>query len=542
MADIATCPKCAKQLGLPATIAATDRAECPECRAIFSLSETVQIKLPVARVLDSTEQLSAVTGEPEFVLNAEESLSDSPASSLTALTSWEERLKKALGNEGLGNAPESDNSEDENGEDGASQSTEAVTSSPPSFEIELDLDAPKSIESTHGPLDLELPDSFPHAAPITLPENVIEQTNTSPKTLADFAATADRSALDLNQPQTAALDVEVANDESSYEPDDKPYEAEEADESAEVLVQELPHRGNARRGYSKLAAFAIGPIVGSFLGLYGLLWLQGAKADYVGLSRILPKTMLPAGFNAVEGESSIAESNSLEDVLGQEASTSLSAANELLSNSSKLPNPMKRDESVTPASSDRKMPPMETVDQGRIDEFNALVEAATAALPGFEAGDLSTDAAVKRKGQAYMAFCRLAERFDLANQPGLDPTTLAKARQAAQLYQRVTSQPNLRQELAHIAGRWWEFAKRPNSGIVLAGQVQETRSTADGTICWVKLSEQSTVPAIPVRFEHSRFQTGDQIGVVGRVVSSPSELPEGVSAQPVVRAEYGYDL
>ncbi len=38
MAKIATCPKCAKQLGLPASIAATDRAECPECRAVFSLS------------------------------------------------------------------------------------------------------------------------------------------------------------------------------------------------------------------------------------------------------------------------------------------------------------------------------------------------------------------------------------------------------------------------------------------------------------------------------------------------------------------------
>jgi len=141
-----------------------------------------------------------------------------------------------------------------------------------------------------------------------------------------------------------------------------------------------------------------------------------------------------------------------------------------------------------------------------------------------------------------MALCRLAEHFDFANQPGLAPPIQAKAKQAAQLFGQVTYKANVREDLAHIAGRWWEYQQRPSDGIFLAGWVQKTQPAGNRTLCWVKLNEQSTVAAIPVLIDEQRYQTGDPIGVVGSVVSNPSELPPGFSGQQVVGAEYVFGL
>jgi len=525
MANIATCPKCAKQLGLPADVAMTDRAECPECQAVFSLSQTVQISLPVARILDPAESPRTAAEVSQPTLN-----SDTPAalaSNTAPLKSWEERLKNALAKDSSDDAATSDD-----GEAGAVSSIAEDSSPPPSFEFELDLRTPADLEKDHP------------------------QVPAASKTLADFAAAVEIPAVSEKIPRTKLLNESKVADTVNVtsEPTVAEYlpakVEEETTELAELAVRTVPQRQVARRGFPKVAAFAVGPIVGGLLGLYGLLWLQGAKADYLGLARVLPASMLPAGLGGSSGDSPIAEAISPEGRLDDEEDASLLAtglaAPELMAQSREPHAPMKLDASVQPASAAQRLAPAASMVRVSVDEFSALVNAAATALPEFLAADLATPESIRSKGQAYMALCRLAEHFDFAQQLGLAPSVQAKVRQALQLYESATSQAKHRQELSHIASRWWEYEQRPSAGIFLTGQVQKTQPAGTGMLCWVKLSEQSptaeTAEAIPVMFNHQRYQTGDQIGVVGSVISSPSEVFSGLSVRRVVRASYDFQL
>ena len=538
MAKIATCPQCAKQLGLPATIAITDRVECPECGAVFALRETVQIALPVARVLDACEPPLAAASSPMTELLSErplrlaesdsktlDGLPASPESGLPAplksgstapLRSWEERLKKALAKGSSDNLAVS-------GNDSASTLDAHATS----YDM---AERDQNCETVELSATQKGADTFRGISETTVVDELGKKVELSPE-------------------------VDAA-----------------ADERVEVVVPRSPRGRSAGRALPKIAALAVGPVAGSLLGLYGLLWLQGAKADYLGLARVLPASMLPSGLppgqlsemGGASEDSSLAESLLAADRREQEKNSALAADRELTAKSQGSSSPMKRDPSVLPASAAGPLTPMRGIastssaggaiaggliaggSTARVksDQFSALVDEAAAALPEFFVGDLSTPDSVRRKGQAYMAFCRLAEHFDFAQQPGLTPAVEVKARQARQLYRSATGRANYRQELSHIASRWWGYPQRPNSGIFLAGQVEETQPTRTGALCWVKLSDYSVAEAIPVLLKHRGLVIGDQVGVVGSVISSPSELLAGWDAnvKKIVVAQYDYPL
>jgi len=528
MANIATCPQCAKQLGLPASIATTDRVECPECRAIFSLSQTVQISLPVARVLDPTEQPTVAANELKPAL-MEEKVTGALANNVAPLKSWEERLKNALALDGSDDevaldtkAPRttipgsiSGSTTKSTTKKGLPKNLAAIETTPkkasPSFEFELDPTPSVVAEPKQKTLDLDLPKPKPRATSTAPPQPVTKRaTNpTNPinpiKTLADFA--------------TGEL---VSAGSSSTNP---LTELPKPVEKVEVAVQTVSRRRVARSG-PKIAALVAGPVVGSLLGLYGLLWFQGAKADYVGLAHVLPASLLPTNFGEPREADSLAETESPG----------------LMDKLQKRPATIKHDRAVLPASATEPVPPVISAVRINADEFYSLFEAAEAALSEFVAGDLSTPGAIKRKGQAYIALCRLAEHFDFAQQPGLAPAVQAKVEQARQLFRRAAEQANIRQDLAHIAERWWEYDKRPSPGIFLVGVVEETLPTEGGTLCWVKPGGEITAPAIPVWFKQGRYQLGDQIGVVGSVISDSANFPHGFSGSQVVAAKHGFAI
>lgn len=564
MANIATCPKCAKQLGLPLGIALADRVECPECQAVFALIETVQISLPQARLLDATEASPKVadiaTDELPLALESEVAKTE-PTTVATPKRNWEERLKKALAKDCSDEGPASADlaptdlaqTDSEPAEEVAVETTDSTAVEPSAanasplppanFEMELDLKSPVDDKSDPTEFVTNEPVSFLSELSKANPKQPPQQTRAPAKTLADFAAAADIPALDLDPPSNESTESPSAQDaagtaKSAPEMTVEEFFAQDVDEHVdehyvappEVRTFEDPQMIRSR--LPKLAALVGGPVIGSVLGLYGLLWLQGDKADYLGLAQVLPASILPADFGSTAA--------SEEDGPSQERSALL-AARELKNEPPDRSVVAKLDAAVTPASAAEPLPPAPNA-RITIDEYVALVDAAKNAIPDFLAGDLKTSESVRRKGQAYMAFCRLAENFDFAYQPGLAPSVQDKIREARQLFQEVTSQANYRQELSHIASRWWEYAQRPTPGIFLAGQVEKTQPFGEGTLCWVKLSGKSTLEPIPVLFKIVRYQIGDPIGVVGRVTANPSEILAGFSGQQLVLAEFGFRL
>lgn len=528
MANIATCPKCAKQLGMPTEFAVTDRAECPECHETFLLNETVQIPLPVARILEPEEQptvensLAMEVSKFESLAPADEALASIESA---PLPSWEERLKKALALDTSNDEPLAVTE--------ATKEDEPAAAETPSFEFELDSQPVVDDQPAPKPFKLDLPDTFaqpdrktgakptdnPAGEPINESgEMAVEVSYEAPayeppKTLADFAATA-------SAPTASALAATIE------QPVVKDAEPKLPDEPQPPTVKQ---RRIVRQGFPKVAAFAVGPVVGTLLGLYGLLWLQGPAADHLGLAKVLPASMVPA--------CDIAEADGAEKEEGLLASPR---------SERQIPKPLapiKRDIEIQAVSASQ---PLTAASSSRItaSEFIQLVNAAQPELLNFVASDFSSPEMIERKGQAYMAFCRLAERFAFAKQPGLAPAVQVKAKEAARIFGQVTYQASARRDLARVAQRWWEYEQRPSKGIFLAGWVQSTQPVEGGTLCWISLSEQASAGPIPVLLKHERYQTGDQIGVVGSVAvdlsSSFAKLP-GIEGK-MVDALYDYKL
>lgn len=539
MADIATCPKCAKQLGLPDSAGVMDRAECPECGSTFALSETVQISLPVARLLPPEPEVT-----PESIPSAIEPHDDRCADELqsadapksceaTPQQSWEERLKRALAldasEEVETSAASAENCESAD-ESTVGASAEKVNL--PSFDFQLDPPSVGADESVETSLDATLPSSLPHP-PQEIPdtaelasddnesskkESGTKRAGKPVKTLADFAASAVNLATEKVPTSTAAAKENPMLQRST--------DREAAASNDMTIKKQVSGRRLARTGFPKVSAFVVGPIVGTLVGLYGLLWLQGPKGDHLGMSHVLPASMLPAQLGELAEEPAVAESGtSLHKLLSKKKSEHITPE-------------IKRDSAVQLASASRQVKPS-TIEAG---EFVALVDAASAALPDFIGGGLTSQASIKNKGQAYMALCRLSEYFDFSQQPGLSPTIEAKVREAVKLFMDAAGDVRLRNDLAHIAGRWWDYQQRPNAGIFFTGRVREAKRTDQGTLCWVQLGDSASSSTIPVWVKSGRFQVDDQVGVVGRLIASPDGLPQDFTGTQVVKLLHSFAL
>ena len=468
MASIVTCPGCTTQLAIPDAAVADSRVECPQCAAEFSMCETIQLALPTARILPARQEPTAV--EPDQDMEIRTTV-ETPASD-APLSSWEARLKKAL-------AAETEPAQEPVGYE--------------TFEPAPDVSEAFSIES---PLKKQC--ELPHTADDFSEVAAQEQTLVAPST---------------------SLATDVTLDDKST--------------ALEICGKNDNRRKSKRRWWPRVVGLVLaGPVLGTLLGFYSLLWIKGPQADYLRLSQFLPETLLPAAMIEQPGE---------EESPPPRPARSL--VEETPSESGKPSPTTLLDEQVQPATIEQPLALRRQSVNITAQEFSQLVADARAVLPNLLEGGLSDQDAFNRKGQAYMALCRLAEKFAFIHQLGLSPQAHDQVRLAKQLFARATSDSTVLGDLTHIASRWWEYGDRGNQGIFLVGQVGKRQAVGTRWLCQLLLAGDSGVE-IPVLFEQMSFPVRDWVVVVGRVEALPQQfgLSGAAAPSPVVIPLYSYSL
>ncbi|MDZ4656764.1 MAG: hypothetical protein SH868_04200 [Bythopirellula sp.] len=523
MAKLATCPSCTTQLALPEQATLSDRARCPRCQEEFLLMETVQFSIPEAELLPPVEvetetfaptvedQYAPTTFARETASDGEESIEGSESETLPVsatpstqktLSDWEARLKRAIAAD----------------VDDLPQEEETTL---PQFEFRnLTTKAPAAkTEPTPEPEDYAVSDDdlFPQTTAKSAPQR------------------DDWSPEDAYAPEEYSADDEPVID--SY----TDHDAEEPEPAIAFNVQtdSAPRNKRKRNPLRTLASASLG-VVGIPLGLYALLWLRGPSGDVLHLAQYVPSFLLPAAFEKpsfeelAEQPSTTTSREAVTGPLSDDAETEIASAEPLL----------RDDPAVAPASAE------EPVYRGPIfapvnaSEFNELLAVAEPVVTQLGTGDLKSKESVARKGQAYMALARLADRSSYLNWPGHTPEEATKTLLAKQLFDRTLRDEVVQRDLPQIALRWWQYAERPSSGIVLTGRVERLETTAIGTIAFVSLSTEPVAPEIPVLVGNAEHREGERIGIVGSIMTNPQEQMPAleVTAYPLVIAHFSFPL
>ena len=501
MPSIATCPECAAHFALPETVSVSDRAECPECGAELLVADAHKRRLPVARILEPQIEMPAEPEPdesfpvPEFspAFRSAETISDSGA-----MSGWEQRLKKAIDSttsepigEPASEAPESD--------------ADSLESAP---EFEFHMDPP-----------LESPSQSFSATPAALPD-------------------------------TQEWDKELPSAATEKPP---PVETATAAKPAPVLRK----RRSGKPSLVKRAGVAVVfGLIGLVLGQYALLWLRGPSADFLHMAQIVPRAIMPTPTSQVMAPQIVAAGDAPGSASDESPATAAepSEAPPLESPPPEIaqsnfearepvpplgPQPVTRDDEVQPATAElldtRLLPATHTT----FAEFTELTASAQAAAPVLVSGDLKTAESAHAKGHAYMAFCRLAERFDFVNELGLAADAQHQAALAQALFRTTAATAAPQNDFAVIVARWWQHLERPNQGIFLVGRIQDVQTVSTHTLCQVAVVHAAESTLIPVLLDEETYQAGDQIGVVGTVVAEPrtvlrdfpAEVPQVVVAQ-----------
>ncbi len=525
MAKLATCPSCTTQLALPEKATLSDRARCPRCQEEFLLMETVQFSIPEAELLPPVEpevesiapsicedEYAPTTFARETASDAEDSaeapepetlpVSATPSTQKT-LSDWEARLKRAIA-------------------------------------ADVD-DVPLEDESTLPQFEFRnLTTKAPAAKTESIPETqdyAVPDDDLFPRTIAKPSPQRDEwSPEEAYAPEEYSLDDEPVID--SY----AEHDAEEPEPVIAFNVQtgSAPRNKRKRSVLRTLVSAGLG-IVGIPLGLYALLWLRGPAGDVLHVAQYVPSFMLPASFDKPDFDPS------RDQLAEQPATPSIDDNEALVADENKLPEaePLVRDDpAVAPASAE------EPVYRGPIfapvnaSEFNELLAAAEPVAAQLGTGDLKSKESVARKGQAYMALARLGDRSSYLNWPGHTPEEMTKTLLAKQLFETTLRDEIVRRDLPQIALRWWQYAERPSPGIVLTGRVERLETTAIGTIAFVSLSTEPVAPEIPVLVGNAEHREGEQIGIVGSIMTNPQEQMPAleVTTYPLVIAHFSFPL
>jgi len=578
MASLATCPLCAKQLAIPDGTTSDDRAECPECDATFLLSNAFQTSLPTARILPAIESSSAhealpvepVSQEPTpleptspeaAIENSLDSYDDSqppkpvtldfdpvrleePSSeptgeeaSVASLASWESRLKNAI------------------------ERDAAELSDQPTAEQTLAPDTPAVDASTADQPQTSNPEFDFHIDPPVAEQKL--ETETQPVQQFDH--------VELPEPESAesiSKEPEVAPIKNQPAPAEL-AEAELVEaEQLTMGLNTLHPRRSRRFSPLKIGAVLVSSgVVGIFLGLYSLLWIQGPRGDLVNLAQILPAAMLPPTITASETESpddTPPPADTQELLVADEPTNQPppletepleSEPLESLVNESDVNVPDNdrpihdqpiHDNAVRPATAEQPAsPPFNALPI----HFSEIISAALAAQPEFVGGNLSTNEAVSQKGKAYMTICQLAQEFQAIQLPDPDAQAESQIASAKELFDSIASDSSALSDLAAIASRWWGYDSRPNQGIFFAGQIQNLQPLGAQTVCYVALDQPHSETVIPILLDQALDQAsvpreGDRIVVVGNIVAEPSNNLQGftVDLPQVVVATYSHTL
>lgn len=360
-----------------------------------------------------------------------------------------------------------------------------------------------------------------------------------------------------------------------------------SDEEFDELDRSTTKRQRRRPSVVKtLVGVVGGGFIGIFLAGYGLLWLKGPDGDLLGIANLLPAAMLPGGDDAASqkplslagdrlpppapvdaapmsdaaplaeaappqqpGESTLDFAHDSQPPADNDlAVAEAPAAAEAQPLAS--PPPMHRDADVVPtvAVETIQWPTTPIVGELKgvklfsLDDLSAHIASADAAHRTFLAGDLARKEDVAAMGQAYIELCKLAERYTLTDPKEFGNDLITKQMAAKLIFRGAVGDPARRNDLAMIAGRWLEHARRPNQGVLLLGRVTDLQPQGRWTEYTIETPLGSTVSVNKVLMDKIDFKFGDEVAVVGAIVADPSQTIAGYTgdAKQVVVAGFAF--
>jgi DNA-directed RNA polymerase subunit RPC12/RpoP len=552
MAQLATCPGCTSQLALPEAATLSDRVRCPRCGQKFLLMESVQFSIPNAELVVEEEieetkpyrsSLQPVPGaetyepapyESETYDDPYESTKDveetenAPFPASATLSDWEARLKKAI----------------------------AATPEEPAEEAAEPFEESSSFEKPPATEKFSLPDYAALKESLSAKLNSVEQDFEVPE--ADLTPTKpfpsrvtleSWSAADEYTPESLDAAEEEATVSTSF---DQTVTDGPSVVAVDTGITTSPRRKKKRSIARTLASASLG-VVGIPLGLYTLLWLRGPAGDMAGIAQYLPSFMLPASFSELDDSNAQAlvadDLESAEDELVEDMAETLPENDAATPLAEAQPETILDDPEVEPATATAPAPEQVTYQGPKFKlvepaEFNALFAAAEQAAPVLAEGDLNSKESVAKKGQAYMTFAKLAEKFSYINQPGQTLDQAAQAALAQQLIRTTLRKDVVKRDLPQIALRWWQYPERPSNGIVLIGKIERLDTTDAGTVAIASLGIDGVAPSVPILLGNTEHQEGDIIGVVGTIMVNPVEQLGDVDPGlgPLLISQYSFPL
>lgn len=371
-------------------------------------------------------------------------------------------------------------------------------------------------------------------------------------------------------------------------------EAAEEDEYAALDLQAAPRRQRRSSGVRSLVGIVGGGVLGIVGGAYILLWLR-PELDLLNMAQWLPPAILPSATPS-SPESDLADQGALPPPapVGQLGSESDSAEpapptkstiaiaepsaespeqpaehestvadeNEFAAAPPAEQGGIRRDTAVTTASaveplgSDAVQPASEPVHwpttpivgQLRAPKFYSVAELE-ATLPGadaahrrFLAGDLARKEDVAAMGQAYIELCKLAEQFTLTNPAEYGNELITKQMNAKNIFRGSVGDPARRNDLAMIAGRWLQHARRPNQGVVVLGKVTDLQALGPWTEYTIETPLGYSSAVSKVLIDGVPFKSGSDVAVVGAIVADPRQAIDGYAgeAQQVIVSGFAF--
>lgn len=395
----------------------------------------------------------------------------------------------------------------------------------------------------------------------------------------------------------AEEDVTAEEYADAVEEDDVTYEASAesedelqqwtSDEEFDELERSAPIRRRRRPSVVKtLVGVVGGGFIGIFLAGYGLLWLKGPDGDLLGIANLLPAAMLPSGAAPEpQGPLSLAEDRLPAPApvdaaplphaaapAEQPAESSLDFADgpasppddgiaatepppaDATTPAAPFDPPIHRDDAVMPTvavepiADATQWPTTPIVGELKgvplfsLNDLSSHIASADAAHRTFLAGDLARKEDVAAMGQAYIELCKLAERFTLTDPKAFGNDLVTKQVAAKLIFRGAVGDSARRNDLAMIAGRWLEHARRPNQGVLLLGRVTDLQPQGKWTEYTIETPLGSTVSVNKVLMDKIEFKFGDDVAIVGAIVADPSQTIAGYTgdAKQVVVAGFAF--
>ncbi|BBO30927.1 hypothetical protein [Lacipirellula parvula] len=386
------------------------------------------------------------------------------------------------------------------------------------------------------------------------------------------------------QASAAATQTDDGEDDVTYEASaetDPEHEQWTSDEEFDELERTVPIRRKRPSVVKTLVGVVGGGFIGIFLAGYALLWLKGPDGDLLGIAKLLPASMLPGAAAPASQEplsiaddrlpapapvdaAPLAEAAAPLQPLGESklefadepqppAGDELAAADAPAATEAQPLTPpatIHRDEAVMPTAAAEAIhwPTTPIVGELKgvklfsVTDLGDHIASADAAHRTFLAGDLARKEDVAAMGQAYIELCKLAERFTLTDPKDFGNDLVTKQMAAKLIFRGAVGDPARRNDLAMIAGRWLEHARRPNQGVLLLGRVTDLQPQGQWTEYTIETPLGSTVSVNKVLMDKIDFKFGDEVAVVGAIVADPSQAIAGYTgdAKQVVVAGFAF--